>query len=232
MTDKDTDSDSDKSRRSFMRDGAIASGGLALGLSAAGTAAAQEDGGFTEEGDDGDDVIGGQQWKGLIQTGAFQPAARFAFVSGVIDWNPSYGDIQDSWFSDYNTYQIRWQNTGEVVPFWVAQDAGIGEFDSDLGFIGDADDDSNQPQLFEMSQEAEPFGDNPQLTTVNFSPVEEEAEDRILQDEDWWQNGDQGVVEDGATDETAGNESDEGLLGNTTETETAVNGNESDDGVL
>ncbi|WP_226483164.1 twin-arginine translocation signal domain-containing protein [Natrinema amylolyticum] len=171
-------SNSDDSRRSFMKKGALATGALALGAS--GTATAQEDDGVFGDLDDA--------WKALIQVDNFHPNARFTFVSGVIEWSPNYGDVQDSWFSDYNTYQIRWLNTDEVVPLYVAHDANIGEYDEELGFIPDADDDQNQPQLFEMNQEWTPFSDNNRLITVNASPVGEDEEDNILDTEDWWQN--------------------------------------------
>ncbi|WP_135305455.1 hypothetical protein [Haloarcula amylovorans] len=168
--------DSD-SRRSFLKKGALASSALALGVS--GTAAAQETDGGVGDLDD--------NWKALTFIDNFHPNARFTFVSGVVEWTPNYGDVQDSYFSDYNTYMIRWLNTDNVVPLFVAQDANIGEYDADLGFIPDADDDQNQPQLFEMNREWTPFGDNERLITVNASPVSEEDEDEILDNDDWWQ---------------------------------------------
>jgi len=165
--------DLDDSRRSFLKKGAIASSVLAIGAS--GTAMAQ----------DGD--ILDEEWKALINISNFYPDARFTFVSGVVEWVPNYGDVTDSWFSDYNTYQIRWLNNGEVVPLFVAHDADIGEYDEDLGFITDADDDQNQPQVFQMSREWSPLGDNEEVITVNASPVDEEDEDEILEGDDWWQ---------------------------------------------
>ncbi len=160
-----------------MKKGVLASGALALGAS--GTATAQDSGGIFGDLDDA--------WKALIAVDNFHPNARFTFVSGVVEWAPNYGDVQDSWFSDYNTYQIRWLNTDEIVPLFVAEDANIGEYDPNLGFIPDADDDQNQPQLFEMNREWTPFSDNNRFITVNASPVGEEAEDDILDNEDWWQ---------------------------------------------
>lgn len=168
---------SDDSRRSFLKKGALATGALTIGAS--GTAVAQEDDGVFGDLDDA--------WKALINVDNFHPNGRFTFVSEVIEWNPSYGDVQDSWFSDYNTYQIRWLNGDEIVPLYVAHDANIGEYDEELGFIPDADDDQNQPQLFEMNREWTPFSDNNQLITVNASPVTEEEEDDILETQDWWQ---------------------------------------------
>ena len=161
-----------ETRRSFVKKSAVATVGV--GAVGSGVSVAQDDG-LTEG------------WKALISADNFHPEARFTFVSGVLDWSPSYGDIQDSWFSNYNTRMIRWLNTNQTVPLFVAADANVGEFDQDLGFVTDVDDDQNQPQLFEMNKEWTPFGDNPQLITVNASPVAEEEEDEILQNEDWWQ---------------------------------------------
>ena len=173
-----------ETRRSFMKKGAVATvGASALG---SGVGAAQDDGGLTEG------------WKALISADNFHPGGRFTFVSGVVDWSPTYGDVQDSWFSDYNTRMIRWLNTNQTVPLFVAQSANVGDYDSELGFVTDVDDDQNQPQLFEVNQEWTPFGDNPQLVTVNASPVSEEEEDQILENEDWWQTGaNQGTTDGG-----------------------------------
>jgi hypothetical protein len=46
---------------------------------------------------------------------------------------------------------IRWLNTNQTVPLFVAQGANVGEYDEELGFVVDVDDDPNQPQLFEMN---------------------------------------------------------------------------------
>ncbi|MFC7138402.1 hypothetical protein ACFQMA_00945 [Halosimplex aquaticum] len=182
-----------------MKKGVLASGALALGAS--GSALAQE------ETDDGEDDSGttptdegtttaedggasgdlDDEWQALTFIDNYHSKAWFTFVSGVIEWAPNYGDVQSSYFSEYNTYQIRWLNTDEVVPLFVAEDANIGEYDEDLGFIPDADDDENQPQLFEMNREWRPFGDSDRLITVSASPVVEEVEDDVLADQDWWQ---------------------------------------------
>ncbi|WP_256393833.1 twin-arginine translocation signal domain-containing protein [Natronoarchaeum rubrum] len=171
----------DESRRSFLKKSAVATAGV--GAAASGTASAQ----------DGDDDIGANwfenEWKGLVFPQSFYPEARFTFVSGVVEWTPNYGDVQDSWFSDYNTRMIRWLNSGEQDQLFVAEDANIGEYDEELGFIPDQDgDDSDQPQVFEIRPEWAPFGDNQDLITVNFSPAEEETENQILDADDWWQD--------------------------------------------
>lgn len=178
----------DETRRSFLKKSAVATvGASALG---SGVGAAQED-----------DQLG-EGWKALISVDNFHPDARFTFVSGVVDWTPTYGNVQESWFSDYNTRMIRWLNTNQTVPLFVAQGANVGEFDEELGFVADVDDDQNQPQLFQMNQEWTPFGDDPQLITVNASPVPEEEEDQILENEDWWQTGGDGTTTVGDGTET------------------------------
>lgn len=170
---------SDETRRSFMKKGAVATAGTAA---ATGVASAQDDG------DDGDGGGLTEGWKGLIFIDNFHPEARFAIVSGVVEWVPNYGEVQDNWFADYNTRLIRWLNTDEVVPLFVAQDANVGEFDDGLGFVTDVDDDANQPQLFEMNKEFTLFGDSQRLVTVNASPVGEQEEDSILENDDWWED--------------------------------------------
>ncbi|USZ69583.1 twin-arginine translocation signal domain-containing protein [Halorussus salilacus] len=184
----------DETRRSFLKKSAVATvGASALGT---GVGAAQ-------------DLDLDDNWKALIFVDNFHPQARFTFVSDVVEWTPNYGDVNDSWFSDYNTRMIRWLNTDETVPLFVAEDAEIGEYDGDLGFVTDADDDSDQPQLFEMEREWTPFGDNPRLTEVEASPVPEDEEDQILENEDWWQTGggDGTTANETATNETAANAS-------------------------
>jgi len=168
------------SRRDFLKKGALASGGLLLGAS--GTAAAQQD----------DDGILDEGWQALIFISNFHPNGRFVFVSDVVDWTPNYGDVQDSFFTDYNTYHIRWLDTDEVVPLFVAEDAPIGPYDEDLGFIPDEDNDPNQPQVYQVNQEWTPFGDNERLVTLNVNPLAEDDEDDLLDTQDWWEESNGG----------------------------------------
>ena len=178
------------SRRSFIKKSALTTGALALG--ATGSAAAQQEGGGgeTETGANPfDNGEGGGE--GIIQVPSFYPRARFSFVSGVIDWTPDVPGVSDDVWDSYNTYQIRWLNTNEMVSFWVEQDATIGEYDDGLGYIPD-DQDPNQPQLYEMDDEWEIFGEGNDLTEVTFSTVPEEEENQILENDDWWQDDDVG----------------------------------------
>ncbi|NHN60878.1 MULTISPECIES: twin-arginine translocation signal domain-containing protein [Halorussus] len=85
-----TDNDSilgglaDESRRSFMKKSAIASGGLATGLSGAGTVAAQ-DGGNQD----------GNVMRGVMFSTQFHPRAQFEIVSESIDWAPLENEEND-----------------------------------------------------------------------------------------------------------------------------------------
>lgn len=221
MTDHDDVLDSD-ARRSFMKKGALATGALALG--GAGTAAAQ-DGTEVDDGDVVDlDEAGG---KALITVDNFHPRGRFVFVSGVLEWTPSVPDVDDSLWSQYNTYQIRWLGTNEIVPLWVTQDADVADYDEDLGYVPDINEDVDRPQAWEMNQQWTPLGDNPALITVQFSPVDEENEDAILDNDQWWgEDEEDGVFGDG-TPGADGNETGGG--GVIDENETDVVGDDATD---
>ncbi|WP_176548074.1 hypothetical protein [Natrinema sp. CBA1119] len=193
-----TDSE-ESTRRTFMKQGATATAGLALVGAGAGTATAQ-DGGILDEG-----------WEALIFANNFHPEARFTFVSGVVEWTPNYGDVRDSWFSEYNTYQIRWLNTGEVVSLFVSEDAEIGQYNENLGYIPEPEEGQNRPQVFEVNQEWTPFSDNQQLITINVNPADDEVAESILENDDWWQpmenngGGDTTTNGGGGNNTTAGN---------------------------
>lgn len=123
MTDDNTifDITGDETRRSFIKKGTAVTVGL--GAMASGAASAQE--GQQDETDRVADGLEKQEqgWKALIFVDAFHSAGRFTIVSDVVEWVPNYGEIKGSWFSDYNTRHIRWQNSDDVVPLFVAQDA-------------------------------------------------------------------------------------------------------------
>ena len=185
----------DESRRSFLKKSAV--GVVGAGAAASGVASAQ-DGGVGE--------FFENEWKGLVFQQSFYPEARFTFVSDVIEWTPNYGGLDSNWFTDYNTRMIRWLNTGEQDQLFVAQEANIGEYDEELGFIPDVDgDDSDQPQVYEIRPEFSLFGDDDRLVNVNFSPAEEETENQILDADDWWQNGGDDPLDAGANGGDGGN---------------------------
>lgn len=91
---------------------------------------------------------------------------------------------------------IRWLNTGEHVQLFVANDAEVGQYDENFGFVVD-DEDRNQPQVYEVSPEWSLFEDDPRLATINFGPAEEETEDQILETDRWWEEYRGAAVTDG-----------------------------------
>ena len=194
---------SDESRRSVLKKGALATAGAGIVSGGIGSAVAQEDG--------GDDTEASGQ-KALIFQNNFRPFARFSFVSDVIDWVPNVEEVSNNVWSNYNVRMIRYLNTGEQVPFFVAQDAQIGQYDDQLGFVVDDDDDASQPQVYEMDKNFALFGDSPHIVTVNFSPVGEEEEDDLLDNEDWWQGT--GAVGEGTTTPTGDTTGDNATGGN------------------
>ena len=107
-------------------------------------------------------------------------------VSDTVDYVPNYGGVRKAWFENYNTRMIRWLNTDEVVPLFISFDAELGQFNQDLGFVTDTDDDPQQPQLYEIDHDFTPVFDHPRLVTVKVTPVDEQGEDAILKNEDWW----------------------------------------------
>lgn len=186
----------DETRRSFLKKGTAATAGLAAtGLASAqnGTDGNATDGNATDA-EDGD--IRPENWPALVFVDSFHPNARFAITSGVVEWTPNYNEVADSPMHQYNTRMIRWLNSGEVVPLYVGQaeeqQIDIGEYDSELGYVVD-DDDPNQPQLYQMDQDWTPFEANTRMVEVNVSRVDEETEDRILEEEDWWRDGGNGA---------------------------------------
>lgn len=180
----------DDTRRSFLKKGAVATTGIAA---ASGLASAQNgtDGNATDDNatDGGDGGIRPNNWPALVFVDSFHHNARFAIVSGVTEWVPNYNEVKDSPIQTYNTRMIRWLNTGEIVPLYVGQadrqQIDIGEYDEELGYV--TDDDQNQPQLFEMNQDWTPVEVNHRFVEVNISRVEEDVEDRVLEDQDWWE---------------------------------------------
>ncbi|NUB92748.1 hypothetical protein HTZ84_03265 [Haloterrigena sp. SYSU A558-1] len=185
---------SDESRRTFLEKGVVVT--AVASAAASGVTSAQED----DEERPG--VLEGA-WEGLIFQNDFHPEARFAIVSDTLDWSPNYGGIDDSWFTGYNTRTIRWLNTGEHVQLFVADEADIGQYDVSLGYVPNQEEGSDRPLVFEVSPEWSPFDNDPRLTAINFSPVEEEIETRLLEGDDWWRNQEETIPEAERTDGNA-----------------------------
>jgi len=135
---------------------------------------------------EGDDQREDYSWQALTYTWNYYPKARFAIVSPVVEWVPGPADVRDSIYADYNTRMIRWLNTGETVPLFVAHDANLGEYVPELGYVVDPREDERSPQLYEMGRQFSPFGDNPQMYDLQVNFVLENTEDSILQHENWW----------------------------------------------
>ncbi len=137
----------ESSRRTFVKHGALASGALALGMGGVGSAVGQDGG------DGGDGVDYSAEYKALMFTGQFHPAARIEVISPVVNWSPEVTGFT-AW-SDYNTRFAKYQNTNERVPFFPANDAEV-----------------QQGQLYSLEPNASLFPDDDQnLTDVTFSPV-------------------------------------------------------------
>ncbi|MFB6179366.1 MAG: hypothetical protein ABEI77_06550 [Halorientalis sp.] len=170
----------DSTRRSVLKTGSLAAAGLSV--IGSGTAAAQNGNGGVDQASD----------KALLFADEFNPNARFVITSPVIRWVPKVEQVRDADWSDYNTRMIRYLNTGQRATFFMAEAAEVPEFDQDAGYVVDAEGDTTQgtpqPEVFQMNQEYAPFGAS-RLVTVNFRPVGEDEEDRLLGNEDWWLNG-------------------------------------------
>ena len=164
----------ESTRRTFVKAGALASGGLALGLSGTGSALAQDGGGGQ-----------GQQMPGLMFQNQFFPRARFTVASQQLDWAPvaaqnaaEGGLFQNpQLFANMNTRVVKYQFGGNqfallMVPNQVSLQEGqtyqlspaFGAFGTedfqDYGIGGDVTD----PAIGEGFNQ---LG----MVTVQFSPV-------------------------------------------------------------
>jgi uncharacterized protein YxjI len=109
MTDNAIPHSSD-TRRTFLKKSALTSGALMLGLSSAGTAAAQNGGG-----------------EGLMYTNEFNGEALFRVISPVLEQNPEVDTDDDIFDEEYNSRKIMYLNTDEQVYLFPTQDAEIQE---------------------------------------------------------------------------------------------------------
>lgn len=134
-----------------MKKGALASGGLALGVTGIGSAAAQ----------DGDGVNYDAEYKALMYNWDFRPRARFRVVSDVLRYNPrEEGVTEGSYWSEYNTRLIKYENTNEQVLFFPAHDAEV-----------------QKGQLYSLGREFSLFADDVDdsgVMSASFSPVRED----------------------------------------------------------
>lgn len=171
----------DSSRRSVLKNGVLATAGAGLAGASTGSGAAQID--------DDDEVLEDQEWdKAIMAVTQFQPRSRFIITSPVLQWNPDVEEIRDNVWSEYNTRAIRYLNTNEQVLFWQAHEAEVPNYNEEAGYVVDAEGDTfedgtPQPEIFRMRGDASIFGDSGYVT-VQFTPVGEDEEDELLDDED------------------------------------------------
>ena len=210
MTDNSSDSDSSGiagSRRSILKTGALAS--LGLGASAVGSASAQVGEGEDAGGAFGqDDGVGEPGWfqedeamKAVMYRDAWVPNGLFTVASPVLQFQPDAPGVEDNVWSDYNSRTIRYMGTNEHVLFFPADNAALGPFEEQFGYVVDDDyvendqvvvdgqpvgdelDDQElsalRPTIFIYSRENNLFGGDNFLTTVNFSPIPEQEEERV-----------------------------------------------------
>ena len=99
----------DRSRRTVIKGGLAAAGGLALGAAGVDAAAAQDPGG-----------------KALMFNDEYRPGAAFRVVSPVIEETPDVEAVQEqNVFGDTNTRVIEYLNTGERVLFFPVESAMV-----------------------------------------------------------------------------------------------------------
>lgn len=168
----------ESTRRSVIKKGAAASVGV--GLAASGTATAQ---------DDDDDIDEEEAYKALLFEDQIRPGENFIITSSVIEWSPDVPDVQDSFYTDYNTRHIRYLNTSEMVPIFIAEDATLPEYDPELGYVvddeGDTINNQQSPEVYELDVQSTPFGDNELVQEINFYPVGEDDEEDLIEDDEW-----------------------------------------------
>lgn len=182
MTDENPESSNDRSssgssRRGFMKKGAVATAGLAA---VPGMAAAQDD--------DNDTFVNDARYRCVMFQNDFRPDADFIITSPVLDWTPDVPANLGNPFENYNTRMIRYRGTGENVLFFQAQDAQVPNFNQEAGYVVDDDqsfgeNEFTQPEVFSLWNEASFYEGTNRLVTGFFSPVEEDYENQIFEEE-------------------------------------------------
>lgn len=170
-------------RRTFLKKGSLATAGTGMVLSATGLGAAQE-----QEEDDDDVFVNEEESTCIMFQNDFRPESQFVITSPVLDWSPDVPQNLGSTFEEYNTRMIRYRNTGDNVLFFQSQDATVPDFDQEVGYVVDNDEtfDENeftQPEVFSLWNEASFYEGTTRLVTAKFSPVEEDVENGIWEEE-------------------------------------------------
>lgn len=152
-----------ESRRSFIKRGALTSGGLAVGLSSIGRVTAQE--GDTTETSAGDDS---DSRSAVMFNDAYRPGAQFRVVSPPISERPDLEDRPEGKsLEGYTTRVIEYVNTAEEVLLLVPPDVDV-----------------KQGSVYELARVFSAFENTPSrgLVSVQFEPVA--AEDVLFDDDD------------------------------------------------
>ena len=173
-------------RRSAMKMGALGASGLVFGLAGTGSAAAQESDQQNAQQDDDDLFVNEEQIDAAMYIGDFNPNGEFVITSDVIEWTPNVNENIQGVFDQFNTHMIKYQNSNRQAQLFIAADAELPPFNSQLGYV--VDDDENygsneqpQPEVYTVRQDAQFFDNaNQSLINVTVSPLEENNEDDIL----------------------------------------------------
>lgn len=173
-------------RRSAMKMGALGASGLVLGLAGTGSAAAQESDQQNAQQDDDDLFVNEEQIDAAMYTGDFNASGNFIITSDVIEWTPNVNENIQGVFDQFNTHMIKYQNSNRQAQLFIAADAELPPFNSQLGYV--VDDDENygeneqpQPEVYTVRRDAQFFDNaNQSLINVTVSPLEENNEDDIL----------------------------------------------------
>lgn len=173
-------------RRSAMKMGALGASGLALSLAGTGSAAAQQSDQQNAQQDDDDIFVNEEQIDAAMYIGDFNPKRRFIITSDVIEWSPNVDENIQGVFDQFNTHMIQYQNSNRHAQLFVAGDAELPPYDSQLGYV--VDDDENygsneqpQPEVYTLQRDAQFFDNaNQRLINVTASPLKENNEDDII----------------------------------------------------
>ena len=185
----------ESSRRTFLKAGSVTLVGGAFAFGGSSAVGAQDGGGglFVES----------QASEGVMYPEHFRPNALFTITSPPIDNAPQGAEgFLESIFTDYNMRTIRYvrPNT-QNIPLFVQEEADVGQYSERLGFAVDNDFVRNgnvvldgtpiqqvnaqrltnvRPTIFALGRNTEPFQDSDQLVSVRFSPIPQQAEQRVF----------------------------------------------------
>ncbi|MFC4549202.1 MULTISPECIES: hypothetical protein [Halorussus] len=201
----------ESTRRSVLKKGALATVASGIAGSAVSSVAAQDDGG-AGDGDQFDDdlYVEAEGMKGLMWRDHWHPDDLFTVASPIIETNPDIEEVNDNIWSGYNTRIVRYLDSDEHVLMFVANEAELGPYDDNFGYVVDDDfvdndeivldgspigddggvDDQElsqlRPTIFALNRENNLFGDTENLVTVQFSPIPEDQEQAV-----WNEYGDE-----------------------------------------